>query len=84
MELEGAMHLADIWVNGKHVTQHAGGYTPFVIEVSKLLRWDKPNEILVRFDNKRNHYILPGKTVETIDINYYGGLYRVGEFCIKG
>ncbi len=27
IEFEGAMHLADVWINGKHVMQHAGGYT---------------------------------------------------------
>jgi beta-galactosidase len=30
LEFGGAMSLADVWINGQHVTQHAGGYTPFL------------------------------------------------------
>ena len=83
IEFEGAMHLADVWVNGKHITQHAGGYTPFVIEVSKQLKWNEQNEILVRLDNTNNPLIPPGKPVEDLDFNYFGGLYRDVNFIVK-
>lgn len=73
---EGAMHLADIWVNGKHLMQHAGGYVPFVVDLTGLLHTDAPNEILVRLDNRDNGLIPPGKPLNTLDFCYYGGLYR--------
>lgn len=76
LEFEGAMHLADVWVNGQHVMQHAGGYDPFVIDLTTLLRKDKVNEVLVRLDNRNNPLIPPGKPVEKLDFCYYGGIYR--------
>lgn len=75
LEFEGAMHLADVWVNGQHVVQHAGGYTPFVLNLTGMLRLTD-NEILVRLDNRNNSLIPPGKPQNTLDFCYYGGLYR--------
>ncbi|UMB52400.1 DUF4982 domain-containing protein [Lutibacter sp. A64] len=83
IEFEGAMHLADIWINGKHVMQHAGGYTPFVIDVSNNLKFGESNEIVVRLDNRNNELIPPGKPVDKLDFNYYGGIYRDVNFIIK-
>lgn len=76
LEFEGAMHLADVWVNGKHLMQHAGGYTPFVIDVTGMLRANSKNEILVRLDNRNNPLIPPGKPLENLDFCYFGGIYR--------
>ncbi len=83
IEFEGAMHLADIWINGKHVFQHAGGYTPFVIDVTRDLNFGVFNEIMVRLDNRDNALIPPGKPVNKLDFNYYGGIYRDVHFIIK-
>lgn len=83
LEFEGAMQLADVWVNGKHVLQHAGGYTPFVIDLTNLLFKDKPNEILVRLDNRDNPLIPPGKPLSTLDFCYYGGIYRNVNLIVK-
>lgn len=83
LEFEGAMQLADIWVNGKHLTQHAGGYTPFVIDLTPLLYMDKANEILVRLDNRDNPLIPPGKPLNKLDFCYYGGIYRNVNVILK-
>ena len=83
LEFEGAMHLADVWVNGQHLIQHSGGYTPFVVEVTGMLHADRGNEILVRLDNRNNPLIPPGKPLETLDFCYYGGLYRDVNLIVK-
>lgn len=83
LEFGAAMHLADVWVNGQHVAQHAGGYTPFVVDVSGLLHAGKPNELLVRLDNRNNPLIPPGKPVEDLDFCYYSGLYRSVSLLVK-
>jgi len=83
LELEGAMHLADVWVNGQHLIQHSGGYTPFVVDVTGMLHADRGNEILVRLDNRNNPLIPPGKPLETLDFCYYGGLYRDVNLIVK-
>lgn len=83
LEFEGAMHLADLWVNGRHASQHAGGFTTFVTDITDLLRVGE-NELLVRLDNRNNPLIPPGKPLEDLDFNYYGGLYRDAHLILKG
>lgn len=83
LRFEGAMQLADVWVNGHHVAQHAGGYTPFVIDVTGLLHAGADNEVLVRLDNRDNELIPPGKPLGDLDFSFYGGLYRDVELVVK-
>lgn len=75
LEFEGAMQLADIWINGQHAGTHAGGFTTFVIDATKYLR-EGENEIIVRLDNRDNSLIPPGKPLNTLDFCYHSGLYR--------
>ena len=83
IEFGAAMHLADVWINGRHVMQHAGGYTPFVVDATGLLKSDSENEILVRLDNRNNSLIPPGKPLENLDFCYYSGLYRDVKLIVK-
>ena len=83
LEFEGAMQLADLWVNGRHVAQHAGGYTPFVADVTDWLKANADNEIVVRLDNRDNPLIPPGKPLADLDFCYYGGLYRNARLIAK-
>lgn len=74
LRFDGAMHEADVWINGEHAGRHIGGYLPFDVPI-------KGNQngfvnILVRLDNTDNAEIPPGKNLSTLDFNYYGGLYR--------
>jgi Glycosyl hydrolases family 2, sugar binding domain/Glycosyl hydrolases family 2, TIM barrel domain/Glycosyl hydrolases family 2 len=39
---------ADVWVNGKHVAEHAGGYSPFEADVTDALKPGVANSIVVR------------------------------------
>lgn len=75
LEFEGAMHLADLWVNGQFASRHTGGYTTFITDITTWLH-PGTNEIMVRLDNRNNPLIPPGKPLEKLDFNYYGGLYR--------
>lgn len=83
LEFGAAMHLADVWVNGRHVMQHAGGYLPFVADLKHSLKWGKENEVLVRLDNRDNGLIPPGKPLSALDFCYYGGLYRDVNLIVK-
>ena len=63
--------------------QHAGGYDPFVLDLTDLLNKEATNEILVRLDNRDNPLIPPGKPLETLDFCYYGGIYRNVNLILK-
>ena len=76
IKFEGAMQVADIWLNGQHLLKHEGGYLPFTIDLSDKLLFDKENVIAVRLDNRDNLEIPPGKPLKQLDFCMYGGLYR--------
>jgi len=47
----GANYVADLWVNGRHVGYHEGGFTPFSFDITSFLNEDAPDVIAVRVDN---------------------------------
>jgi beta-glucuronidase len=40
-----------IWLNGEKITTHHGGYTPFEVDVTSHLYFDKPNLLVVKAEN---------------------------------
>lgn len=63
---------ATVFVNGKEVTNHKGGYTAFNVEITSLLNFDSYNLIEVVVDNSHNDNIPPLDA----DFTFYGGIYR--------
>ena len=76
LKFQGAMQVADVWLNGVHLTTHFGGYIPFTIDITKDIRFDQPNALTVRLDNSDNPEVPPGKPQNELDFCYFGGLYR--------
>ena len=68
----GANSVCDLFVNGKHVGQHRGGYTAFAWEITPLVRFGGRNTLWVRVNNAPDLDVAP----LTGDLNVYGGLYR--------
>ncbi len=75
LHFEGVMHEAKVYVNDIKVKEHAGGYLPFSVDLTENLNPGK-NEIRVEVLNTDNATIPPGKPLEGLDFNYYGGIYR--------
>lgn len=73
---EGVMHDVEIWVNGKAVARHKGGYTPFTVDVSTWVKFGLQNSVALKVNNEDNPTIPPGKPLAELDFNYYGGVYR--------
>ena len=65
-------YRADVYVNGKKLGTHIGGFTPFNFEVTGILK-EKDNFIVVRVDNKR-----AAEEVPTLNTDWwnYGGITR--------
>lgn len=76
LNFHGAMQLADVWLNGNHLTTHYGGYIPFTVDISKAVTFNQDNVLVVRLDNSDNPEIPPGKPQNELDFVYFGGLYR--------
>ncbi len=76
LKFEGAMQVADVWLNGVHLTTHHGGYLPFSVDISKHVKIGEANLVAVRLDNRDNPEVPPGKPLKVLDFCLYGGLYR--------
>lgn len=66
-------YRADVYLNGKKLGAHEGGFTPFNFEVPAGLLREKDNYLVVRVDNKRHKDDVP--TLNT-DWWNYGGITR--------
>jgi beta-glucuronidase len=67
-----ANYEADVYLNGKKLGKHIGGFTPFAYEITSLAK-EKGNSLVVRVNNNRHAEDVP--TVNT-DWWNYGGLTR--------
>lgn len=65
-------YRADVYLNGKKLGTHIGGFTPFNYEVTGLVK-EKDNFVVVKVDNKRCKECVP--TLNT-DWWNYGGITR--------
>jgi len=66
-------YRADVYLNGRKLGMHQGGFTPFNFEIPDTLLKDKGNYLVVRVNNKRGTDEVP--TVNT-DWWNYGGITR--------
>ena len=73
LTFEAAMQKADVYVNGKKIMTHEGGYIPFVIDLTDKVNYGAENTIAVKIDSRHNRNFAPGK--DKPDFQYFGGIY---------
>ncbi len=74
---EAAMGRAKVYLNGKLVAEHLGGYLPFSVELTGLgMVPGERGVVAVMADNSNDRSYPPGKTQYTLDFTYHGGIYR--------
>ena len=54
LQFDGAMHEATIYVNGKYLGKHAGGYLPFYINITDVVKFGADNLVLIKLNNQDN------------------------------
>jgi beta-galactosidase len=75
--------IADVYVNGKFVGEHRGGFAAFVFDITGFLSFEKSNVIAVRVDNTSpevsDRFKIPPLSA---DFTMDGGLYRTAELIV--
>ena len=70
LEILGANSSADVYVNGRHLAHHDGGYSTWRVDITDALERD--NRLVIAVDNSPNDKVYP----QVADFTFYGGLYR--------
>ena len=68
----GVNSVASVFVNGKFLGEHRGGYSAFVFEITDRVNYGEDNTLLVRVNNAEQLDVMP----LVGDFNFYGGIYR--------
>ncbi len=77
LELRGTNSSADVYVNGKHLAHHDGGYSTWRVDLTDAL--EMMNLLVVAVDNAPNEIVYP----QMADFTFYGGMYRdVNLICV--
>ncbi len=72
VEILAAGQQATVYVNGKEVVYHEGGYSIFRADVTDLCKDGEDNLLAVACSNERKESVYP----QSADFTFYGGLYR--------
>ena len=77
IEINGANSSATLYVNGKEMVTHHGGYSTWRVDITEELTDE--TQIVIAVDNRENDYVYP----QMADFTFYGGLYRnVNLICV--
>ncbi|TWI69709.1 beta-glucuronidase [Pseudoduganella lurida] len=72
LRFEAVNYRAYVYLNGKEIGRHEGGFTPFVLEVTEALR-DGDNRLTVGVDSSHDAQTIP---TPITDWDLYGGITR--------
>ena len=72
LRFEGANCVSNVFINGKQIGEHRGGYGAFIFEITDKVNYGKNNTVLVRVNNGEQLDVMP----LVGDFNFYGGIYR--------
>ncbi len=78
IEIKGANSSAELFLNGKSLAAHDGGYSTWRVNITEHIQ-DK-NLLVIVVDNSPNDRVYP----QMADFTFYGGLYRdVNLICVS-
>ena len=78
LEINGANSSADMYMNGKRLAHHDGGYSTWRVNITGYLRTE--NTLCILVDNAPNEEVYP----QVADFTFYGGIYRaVNIVCVE-
>ena len=78
LEINGANSSADVYMDGKKLAHHDGGYSTWRVDITETLGVN--SLLVIAVDNSANQTVYP----QMADFTFYGGLYRnVNLICVS-
>jgi beta-glucuronidase len=71
LRIGAANYEARVWLNGKLIGRHEGGFTPFMLDVTDELR--EENRLILQVNNERKLEQIPSVNYDWFN---YGGVFR--------
>ena len=78
LRFNGVQRVADVFINGRHIGDHYGGYTAFAFEITDNVSYGYNNSLFVAVSNTYRNDVMPTSAEE----NVYGGIYRDVELIV--
>lgn len=72
LEIPAAGQQATVYVNGKEICYHEGGYSTFRADITDACKEDGENLLAIACSNENKSSVYP----QSADFTFYGGLYR--------
>lgn len=76
LHFEAIMGKSEVYLNGKLIKKHYGGFLPVIADITDGIEWDSENVIAVKADNSDDPTYPVGKPQSLLDYTYFGGIYR--------
>lgn len=73
IRFEGVAMVADVFLNGRYIGSHRGGYSAFIFEITDHVKNGRPNYLSVKVDNSTQVDVAPSATTL---YPLFGGIYR--------
>ncbi len=72
VDIPAAGQQATVYVNGKEICYHEGGYSTFRADITEHCKEDGENLLVIACSNENKSSVYP----QSADFTFYGGLYR--------
>jgi beta-galactosidase len=76
VEFQGVMTVADVYLNGRLLGHHEGGYTPFTVDLTPALKPNRENVLAVRVDSREQKQVPPEGADKMYGYYLFGGIQR--------
>lgn len=83
LEFDGVQKYCIIYINGRKVSDHKGGFNSFSVDISPYIDWSKPQQTISVSVNgyRRDKWKIPPMTAG--NWNVYSGIYRPVRLLVK-
>lgn len=82
VEFDGVQKYCKVWLNGRYLGDHKGGYGSFDFDISNLVNFGSDNVLAVAVSNRQNdQFSIPPMSAG--NFNVYGGIYRDVRIVLK-